>query len=96
MLKKQFKQFFVKGNKPMTSTLSILRPKQAAARLGVSVAMVWNKCNPKSRHFDAAFPQPFKLAARATGWLESEINDYIAHLAAQRGDSAKKRRNKGS
>lgn len=66
------------------TALSILRPKQVAARLGVSTALVWYKSNPKSRHYDPDFPKPFKVAANATGWLESEVNAYIEKLAAKR------------
>lgn len=63
---------------------NIIRTKQVAQKLGVSVSTIWNKTSPKNRHYDAAFPKPFKVSANATGWLESEIDSYIAHLAAQR------------
>lgn len=63
---------------------TILRPKQVASRLGVSTALIWYKANPKHRLYDPHFPQPFKLSANATGWLESEIEAYINHLAAKR------------
>ncbi|MFC3874435.1 helix-turn-helix transcriptional regulator [Neisseria musculi] len=63
---------------------TVLRVKQVSKRLGISTAAVWYKSNPKSRHYDADFPQPFKVSANATGWLESEINSYIEKLAAKR------------
>ncbi|SUA36463.1 putative prophage regulator protein [Neisseria zoodegmatis] len=66
------------------TTQSILRVKQVAARLGISSATVWYKSNPKSRHYDADFPKPFKISANATGWLESEISGYIEKLAEKR------------
>lgn len=66
------------------TTQSILRAKQVAERLGISTAAIWYKVNPKSRHYDADFPQPFKISVNATGWLESEINSYIEKLAAKR------------
>jgi predicted DNA-binding transcriptional regulator AlpA len=31
------------------------------------------------------FPRQIQLGARAVGWLESEINDYIGARAAERG-----------
>lgn len=63
---------------------SIIRAKEVAQKLGISVSSVWNKSNPKSRHYDAAFPKPFKISANATGWLESELLAYIENLANQR------------
>ncbi|RRD88600.1 helix-turn-helix transcriptional regulator [Conchiformibius steedae] len=63
---------------------TVLRVKAVAARLDISTGTVWNKCNPKSRHYDADFPRPFKISANATGWLESEINAYIEKLSASR------------
>ena len=62
----------------------ILRVKQVAERLSISPSTVWYKANPKSRHHDPAFPKPFKVSASVTGWLESEVNDYIGLLAAAR------------
>lgn len=62
----------------------ILRVKQVAERLSISPSAVWYKTNPKSRHHDPAFPKPFKVSASVTGWLESEVNDYIGRLAAAR------------
>lgn len=68
----------------MNQNATILRPKEVAKRLGLSITLVWHKTNPKSRHYDAAFPKPFKISANATGFLESEINAYIQLLAAKR------------
>lgn len=31
------------------------------------------------------FPQPIRLGERAVGWLESELNSWIAERAEQRG-----------
>lgn len=68
---------------------TILRVQHLSQRLGISKAAIWYKVNPKSRHYDPDFPQPFKISANATGWLESEINAYIEHLAAQRKQQTK-------
>lgn len=67
----------------------ILRVKQVAERLSISPSAVWYKANPKSRHHDPAFPKPFKVSASVTGWLESEVNDYIGHLADARNGEGK-------
>lgn len=34
------------------------------------------------------FPRPVKLSERASGWVESEIDDWIAKRIAQRGSAA--------
>ena len=36
---------------------------------------------------DGKFPKPIKLGARASGWLESEVNQWIAdRIAESRGE----------
>ncbi len=65
-------------------TESIQRVEAVAKSFGVSKSTVWGWCNPKSRHYNPDFPKPFKVSANATGWLASEISDYIAKLAASR------------
>jgi len=58
----------------------ILRPKQAAAYCGFSVATLWAKTNPKNRRHDASFPKPFKLGngSRAVGILKDDLDAWIA------------------
>ncbi|MDK4526796.1 AlpA family phage regulatory protein [Kingella kingae] len=62
----------------------VLRVKQVAECLGISVNSVWKKCNAKSHLYDPDFPQPFKVSANATGWLASEIHQFIQLKADQR------------
>lgn len=68
----------------MQKTEAVLRVKEVARKTGLSLSAVWYKTNPKHRLYDPAFPQPFKVSANATGWLESEVNDYIKQLAESR------------
>ena len=69
----------------------VLKPGTAAAGSDLTpadpyaVGTWWNWNNPKSRHYRADFPKPVKIAANATGWLESEISDYIKKLSEKRG-----------
>ena len=63
---------------------AIIRPKQTAAMFGVSLSTIWNWNNPKHRQHRPDFPRPVKISANATGWLKSELDDYIAKLAAER------------
>ena len=67
-----------------TTAPAILRVKEVARRLGLSTAAVWYKASPKSRHYRPDFPKPLKVSANVTGWLESEVNDYINRLAESR------------
>ena len=46
--------------------------------------------NPKSRHYNPAFPKPIKVSANVTGWIESEITAYIEKCAAQRENTGVK------
>lgn len=62
----------------------ILRAAQVAECLGISTNSIWKKCNPKSHLYDPEFPQPFKVSANTTGWLASEINQFIQLKADQR------------
>ena len=73
----------------MQKTEAVLRVKEVARKTGLSLSAVWYKTNPKHRLYDPAFPQPFKVSTNATGWLESEINDYIKQLADGRQNKRK-------
>ncbi|MDO4640787.1 MAG: AlpA family phage regulatory protein [Neisseria sp.] len=68
--------------KPANET--IYRPKQAAAALGISLATLWYRLDPKNRRFDPDMPRPFKLSERAVGFKASEISAYINRLAEHR------------
>lgn len=63
---------------------TVLRVNDTARIMGVSRATIWNWANPKSRHYRPDFPKPIKLSASITGWLSSEIDEYISKLAAKR------------
>jgi prophage regulatory protein len=62
----------------------ILRCRQVLDRVGVSKATLYAKLrlNPaRPSSFDPSFPRPLKIGAKATGWLESEIEAWIAAQA---------------
>ena len=67
---------------------TVLRVNDTARVMGVSRATIWNWVNPKSRHYRPDFPKPIKLSENITGWLSSEIEDYIGKLAAKREEQA--------
>ena len=52
--------------------LSILRCKQVQARTGLARSTIYLHIKT------GTFPRPVPLGARAVGWLESEISDWIA------------------
>lgn len=49
----------------------ILRPKQAAAYLSLSLATLW-RLNKKGD-----FPQKIKLSVKAVGWFEEDIAAWL-------------------
>ena len=63
---------------------TVLRVNDTARVMGVSRATIWNWANPKSRHYRPDFPKPIKISANITGWLSSEIAEYLDKLAAKR------------
>ncbi|HFC8518475.1 TPA: helix-turn-helix transcriptional regulator [Neisseria weaveri] len=65
---------------------TILRQNEVIKRLGISSSTLWYRLDPKNRRHDPDMPRPFKLSGsgNAIGWLESEIDEYIAKQAANR------------
>ena len=52
--------------------LSILRRKQVEKRTGLSRSTIYLRMQ------EGTFPKPINLGARAVGWLEHEINSWLA------------------
>ena len=66
----------------MQQGLAILRCKQVQVRTGLARSTIY--LNIKS----GTFPRPVPLGARAVGWLESEVSDWIAErVRIARGDA---------
>jgi prophage regulatory protein len=61
---------------PVVSPTRILRRREIEARYGL----------PRSTIYDGVragtFPSPIRLSARSTGWIESEVESWIAHRIA--------------
>ena len=62
----------------------VLRMKMMTEKTGVSRSSTYNKLNPANKHFDPSFPKPIRLGARSVGWLESEVDAWIATRAESR------------
>jgi prophage regulatory protein len=62
-------------------TTTILRLPAVKARTGLSRSTIYLKASAGS------FPRPVSLGARSVGWLESEIEDWIARRVKQSRDA---------
>ena len=61
--------------------LTILRCRQVEARIGLGRSTIYSKMkrDPKRpKDFDPAFPKPVSIGARAVGWLEHEVEIWLA------------------
>jgi prophage regulatory protein len=63
--------------KELQATLTILRRKQVEARTGLSKSTIYQRVT------DGTFPRPISLGARAVGWVESEISDWVSSKIKQ-------------
>ena len=61
--------------------LSILRRKQVEKRTGLSRSTIYLRIQ------EGAFPKPVNLGARAVGWLENEIEAWLAERVEIRNRS---------
>ena len=61
--------------------LSILRRKQVEKRTGLSRSTIYLRIQ------EGTFPKPINLGARAVGWLENEIEAWLAARMEIRNNS---------
>jgi prophage regulatory protein len=65
----------------LKDALTIIRRKQVETRTGLSRSSIYArmKHNPKRPgDYDPTFPKPVSVGARAVGWLEHELDSWIA------------------
>jgi prophage regulatory protein len=62
--------------------LSILRRKQVEKRTGLSRSTIYLRIQ------EGTFPKPINLGARAVGWIESEIEAWLAVRLEKRDNSS--------
>lgn len=63
------------------SALTIIRRKQVEARTGLSRSSIYARMrqNPKRPgDYDPTFPKPVSVGAKAVGWIEAEVEAWIA------------------
>lgn len=63
------------------TALTILRRKQVEAHTGLSRSGIYAKLTPNPKRpgdYDPTFPKPVKIGIRAVGWVESEVEAWVA------------------
>lgn len=63
------------------SALTILRRKQVEARTGLSRSSIYARLRPNPKRpgdYDPSFPKPVSVGAKSVGWIEAEIEAWIA------------------
>lgn len=58
--------------------IQILRMPQLTKKTGASRSSVYEWLNPKSPRFDPTFPVPVKLSGASIGWIEAEVDAWLA------------------
>ena len=64
--------------KKIQTKISILRRKQVEKRTGLSRSTIYLRIQ------EGTFPRPINLGARAVGWLENEIEAWLASCVEKR------------
>lgn len=65
----------------LKTALTILRRRQVEARTGLSRSSIYAKLrhNPKRPgDYDPTFPKPVSVGAKAVGWIEAELDSWLA------------------
>jgi prophage regulatory protein len=59
------------------NALTILRRKRVEARTGLARSTIYERVRA------GTFPAPISLGAKAVGWIESEIDDWLTNQVQQ-------------
>lgn len=68
----------------MSNAIKVLRIKDLISKVGMARSTIYDRLNPKSPRYDCSFPKPIKLGLSAIGWLEHEVDEWLASIATQR------------
>lgn len=55
----------------------ILRIKDVCYKTGMARSTIYGWLKEGSEYYDPTFPKSVRIGAKAVGWLESEIDDWI-------------------
>ena len=61
--------------------VTILRRKQVEVRTGLSRSSIYARIRPNPNRpgdYDPTFPKPVSLGAKAVGWIEAEVDAWLA------------------
>ena len=62
----------------------ILNIKQLVEITGLSRATIYSLLDPKSKYYDASFPQQTNLTSNRVGWIANEVNAWIGQKISER------------
>lgn len=62
----------------------ILNIKQLVEITGLSRATIYSLLDPKSKYYDASFPQQINLTSNRVGWVANEVNAWIGQKISER------------
>ena len=77
----------MKNSEPSNASKScgvVLRMHDVSEKIGLRRSALYNKLNSRSSGFDPSFPRPIRISARAVGWLDSEVDAWVASRARER------------
>jgi prophage regulatory protein len=69
-----------------TAPLTILRRKQVEARIGISRSAIYSKFRPNPNRpgdYDPTFPKPIAIGRKSVGWIEAEVDTWLAAQVAK-------------
>ena len=62
----------------------IINIKQLVEITGLSRATIYSLLDPKSKYYDASFPQQINLTSNRVGWVAYEVNAWIGQKISER------------
>ena len=61
-----------------------VRMREVQKKIGISRSTVYDWINPNSPRFDDSFPKPMRLGVNSVGWVDTELEDWLAEKIAAR------------
>lgn len=61
----------------------VLRRPLVEVKTGLSRSSIYARLDPKSPLYDPSFPRPVSIGARAVGWLNHEVDQWIEERSRQ-------------
>jgi len=64
----------------LAESIRIIRRKQLEDKTGLSRSGIYAKLKPNPKRpndYDSTFPKPISVGAKAVGWIESEVEEWL-------------------